>query len=400
MINAHYLYRWSARNQTDALSEGEITARSRQKARQRLQQQGFYFVDLQYLARVPPNRRNASSKRLQFTQQLALLLPHGLTLPEIFSLFINNEPSIAWRWLWQQLSQEIAKGSPLSQALQQYPSLFPKLYCALIRVGEWSGQLENCCQQLIQQEEKQQQHQQSLRKALLYPLFTLTLTLLITLFMLIVVIPCLQTVYQASHQALPPLTQGLIQLSQWLNQNRWLLLTLLIGLPFSYGAGRRYQPTWRAKEQSLILQISIVGSLIKQICCAQFTRTLAVTQNAGLPIVFGIQAAGDSSSNFLYQQAAHTMAKAIQQGHSLQQVFRHPLFPAFISQMVAIGEASGTLERALLAISEYYEQQVQQKMAYLLTLLEPLLVTVIGIIIGIIIIALYLPLFQLGQTIH
>lgn len=399
-MSPSHLYQWSAQTLDGTIILGEIAAHSRQQAQHYLLLQGQFPLTVRRIARLPPSFGHKTAL-LFFTRQLGLLLHSGVTLQEALLLLKTSEKKAAWRWLLQQIAQEIATGSPFSQALQRYPTLFTPLYCSLIRVGEWSGQLDQCCLQLAQQQEKQLQLQQCLHKALFYPVFTLAITLIVTLFMLMVVIPQFQVIYQRFNTPLPLLTRGIVALSHLFTEHGLPLLIVIMLLLTGYAVGRQLHPAWRAHEQNLVLQLPWLGALLQQHCCARFTRTLAMTQAAGLPLLTSLQAAGDSSGNGCYQQAAATIAQAIQNGTSLKQAFnRHTLFSPLLQQMIAVGESTGALERTLAPLADFYEQQAHEQAAYLIKLLEPLMITIIGLVVGAVVLALYLPIFQLGEVIH
>jgi protein transport protein HofC len=399
-MNPSQLYQWSAQTLDGSIILGEMAAHSRQQVQHYLLLQGQFPLTLRRIARLPSFFSNQTAL-LFFTRQLGLLLHSGVTLQEGLSLLRVGEKKVAWRWLLQQIAQEIAAGVPFSQALQHYPTLFTPFYCSLIRVGEWSGQLDQCCLQLAQQQEKQLQLQQCLYKALFYPVFTLVFTWIVILFMLIVVIPQFQVIYQRFNTPLPLLTRGIVRFSRLFTEHGLTLLIMIILLLMGYAVGRQFHPRWRVNEQNLALKLPWIGLLIQQNCCARFTRTLAITQAAGLPLLNSLQAAGDSSGNGCYQHAATTISQAIQNGTSLKQAFsRHPLFPPLLQQMIAVGETTGALERTLAPLADFYEQQAHEQAAYLIKLLEPLMMTVIGVVVGALVLALYLPIFQLGEVIH
>jgi protein transport protein HofC len=395
-----HLYQWSAQTPDGAIIQGELAAKSRKQAQHYLLLQDQFPLTVRRIARLPSSFGNKTAL-LFFTRQLGLLLHSGVTIQEALSLLKLSEKKVAWRWLLQQIAQEIATGCPFSQALQRYPKLFPPLYCSLIRVGERSGQLDQCCLLLAQQQEKLLQLQHCLHKALFYPLFTLAITFIVTLLMLIVVIPQFQVIYQRFNTPLPLFTRGIVALSQLFIGHGLTLLVVTILILLSYVIGRNYHPTWRANEQNFVLQLPWLGVLLQQSCCACFTRTLAMTQAAGLPLLISLQTAGDSTGNLRYQQAATTITYALQQGASLKQAFNLPaLFPPLLQQMIAVGESTGALERSLAPLADFYEQQAHEQAAYLIKLLEPLLITIVGIVIGVLVLALYLPIFQLGDVIN
>lgn len=395
-----HLYQWSAQTLDGAIIQGELAANSRQQAQHHLLLQGQFPLTVRRIARLPPSFGKRTAL-LFFTRQLGLLLHSGVTLQKALALLKASEKKVAWCWLLQQLAQAIATGIPFSQALQRYPTLFPPLYCSLIRVGEWSGQLDRCCLQLAQQQEKQLQLQHCLHQALLYPLFTLAITVIVTVFMFIVVIPQFQVIYQRSNTPLPLLTRGILTLSHLLIGHGLTLLAMITLLLLGYAVGRQYHPTWQANEQSLVLQLPWLGALLQQNCCARFTRILAITQAAGLPLLTSLQTAGEGSGNLCYQHAATTIAQAVQNGASLKQAFTpHTLFPALLQQMIAVGETTGALERTLTPLADFYEQQAHEQAAYLIKSLEPLMITIIGVVVGALVLALYLPIFQLGEVIH
>ncbi|HDL6958362.1 TPA: protein transport protein HofC [Yersinia enterocolitica] len=337
---------------------------------------------------------------IAITRQLATLLQAGLPLVNCLQLLAQEIDALPWQCLLQEISQQVSQGQSLSEAMAHYPHTFPQLYPPVIAMGELTGNLEQCCMQLVQHQERQQKLQKKVIKALKYPVLVCVVALVVSIVMLVLVLPEFAQIYQSFDTPLPALTATLLFISAFLTAYGPYLIALLTLFCISYIYVRRHQTHCQQWEQKLLLRIPLVSALIRGSCLSQIFQTLAITQHAGLPLTAGLDAALRSINNDAYQQALRSIQKQINQGIPLHvAITQHPLFPPLCQQMVRVGEESGALDVLLGKLAGWQQQQTQDLADNLTQMLEPLLMLIIGSIVGVLVIAMYLPIFQLGDVI-
>ncbi|MCW6563359.1 protein transport protein HofC [Yersinia ruckeri] len=305
-----------------------------------------------------------------------------------------------WRCLLREIGENVIHGQPLSEAISIYPSIFPTLYTQLIAVAELTGELDKCCIRLAEQQEKQQQLQKKVAKTLRYPAFVCAVALGVSIFMLMMVLPQFAQLYQSLNTSLPGLTLGLLYLSGVLVSYGVYFITALTIIFLTYSYKIRKKLHWQQREQRFLLRLPLIAPLIQGHCLSQIFRTLSVTQNAGLTLDRGLQAAAMSVNNWPYKKAINHIYQLINQGVPLNEALSHQsLFPPLCRQLVRIGEESGSLDMMLEKLANWQQQQTEELADNLTQILEPTLMLIVGIIIGTLVIAMYLPIFQLGGVI-
>lgn len=377
---------------------GEISANSVRHARQQLMVQGVIAVKIKLAVKL--SRRQWQLAELSMiTRQLATLLQAGLPLNHSLRLIASEHPLPAWRYILKQLQSQISQGKSFSSALAEYPQAFPALFRELISTGELTGKLDQCCFLLANQQEKRVRLQQKIRKALGYPLFVLAVALLVSLLMLILVLPAFTEIYQSFDAPLPYFTQCVIALSDAI-QHHGLIGAILLSTLYGYYLNRLHpQQYWQAREQQIILQLPFCGKLIQTNILARVFRTLAMTQHAGIPLTNGIKSSANAAGNIHYYHSLIFTLRLIEQGTSLfSALHQQPLFPALACQLVRAGEESGMLDTMLDKLADIYEDQAENLAENLSAKVEPLLMTILAVIIGGLVIAIYLPIFQLGNV--
>lgn len=398
-MSAQRLFIWQGIDNKGHLHQGEVVAKDRQFARQQLLTQGYYPIKLTLKAQLRKKCWRPAA-RVAFTRQLATLLHAGLPLVNSLQIIARQHESAAWRYLLGQLQQHVAQGLPLSSGLAAHPHVFPPLYRQLITTGELTGQLDRCCLQLAQQQERVMQIRKKVHQSLRYPLFVLIVALLVTLLMLLFVLPEFATIYQSFEAPLPWFTQWLLQSSATIqNGGGYFLLfgTIAIG---SYWRFLHPQPLWQSREQRCLLSLPLLNPLLSTSALSRIFRTLAMTQATGIPLLAGLQAAKEIAGHLFYTQALHEIQQQVSQGVALQDAFyQQPLFPPLAQQLIRVGEESGMLEEMLTKLAVSYEQQAEELATKLSQALEPIMMLVIGGIVGTLVIAMYLPIFQLGNVI-
>lgn len=392
------LFVWQAIDSQGGIRSGELLAEEKNQVYQHLLEQ-----ELQPYQMGPGKRVSARQWRgepmIQFTRQLATLLQAGLPLVNSLELLAQEHQSAAWRCLVREISHSVAMGQPFSEVIAEQHRVFPLIYRQLIAIGELTGNLDRCCLQLAQQQEAQQKLQKKVVKALRYPLFICLVAMVVTILMLVMVLPEFAKIYQSFDAPLPWFTQGLLAVSGALVATGPYLLLAVTGLAGFYWRWLHPLADWQQREQAVLLRIPLITSLVKGNCLSQVFRILAMTQQAGLTLVAGLSAAKLSVNIVFYCQALTTIEQQLSQGYPFHSALaQQPLFPSLCQQLVRVGEESGTLDILLDKLAVWHEQQTYELADTLAQTLEPLLMIVVGGIVGTLVIAMYLPIFQLGNV--
>ncbi len=392
------LYLWQAIDNQGAIRHGELMANDKNQVYQQLLEQNLQPYQIGTGKRISASQWRGEPM-IQFTRQLATLLQAGLPLVNSLQLLAQEHLSAAWRCLLTEIGENVAMGHPFSEVIAEQHTVFPLIYRQLIAIGELTGNLDNCCLQLAQQQEAQQKLQKKVMKALRYPLFICLVAILVSILMLVMVLPEFAKVYQSFDAPLPWFTQGLLTLSAGLIATGPYLLIALAGLTWLYLRWLHPLPDWQQREQAALLRVPLISSLIKGNCLSQIFRILTMTQQAGLTLVDGLNAATLSVSNSFYRQALETIEQQLTQGHPFHSALaQQPLFPSLCQQLVRVGEESGTLDILLGKLAFWHEQQTHELADTLAQTLEPILMMVVGGIVGTLVVAMYLPIFQLGNV--
>ncbi|HFZ8995049.1 TPA: protein transport protein HofC [Citrobacter freundii] len=331
-------------------------------------------------------------------QQLATLLKAGLTLCESLTLIAAEHPSRQWSALLRTLAHELEQGVALSVALAQWPQVFPPLYQAMIRTGELSGKLEECCFELARQQKAQQLLTDKVKKALRYPLIILAIAMVVLLAMLHLVLPEFAAIYRMFNTPLPALTQGMIALAQW--SARWGGLLALAGaVTGGVYATIRKKPSWLRCRQYLLLRCPLISRLVRGQKLTQIFTILSLTQNAGIPFLQGLASVAEALKCPYWSGCLDQVHREISAGKPIWLALKQTgEFSPLCIQLVMTGEASGSLDLMLSNLARHHREATLSLADNLAALLEPALLIITGVIIGTLVVAMYLPVFQLGNT--
>ncbi len=386
------LYFWYDIN----FQQNKIIATSKQDVKKQLLSQGQIAVKIRF-GNIITKKSFKPSDLLIITKQLATMLKAGLSIIDSLRLLIDDQPKPQWQYLLANISQQVVKGETLSTVLYQHHSVFPALYCEIIAIGELTGQLDHSFEQLTLHLEKSLELQKQIKKAMRYPLFLLSVSMLVIMVMMFVVLPKFADIYQSFDAQLPYFTQLVIDLANGVQQNGLIvLLALMIGyFIFQRFFKKRYQSSIDRRK----LTLPLIGQVIQSQCLMQIFHTLAITQQAGIPLLTGLIASANTTVNDYYRDIIRKMINGIEQGNAFSQVLS-PYFPKLCVQLVHVGEESGSLDVMLNNLSLYYQQQNQTLTDNLVKSFEPLLMSFLALIIGGLVIAMYLPIFQMGEVIH
>ena len=384
------------------LVEGSIDADSDTAAIDRLGSRGLFPITLtEALSTVTAShsafRRRLTARTLaHMSRQLADLLGGGLTLFYALALLAEQTEDRTLRAIITDVAQAVHEGQSFSEALANHPHVFSPLYLSMIKAGETGGALEAVLGRLADLLTAQSEFRSRVLSALLYPLVVLSMGLITVVVLLTYVVPKLTILFAETGQVLPLPTRLLLGISDALSHGWWLWLIGWVAVLAGWRMGAR-NPAGRATVDRWILQTPLVGPLVRKSQTAQFTRNLGGMIAQGVPVLQALEVAGSTMANTILRRAVERMQQAVREGESVASALAltHQ-FPAFVGNLIAVGEESGTLDSALLKIAMSYERETERALRVLTTVLEPLLIVIVGVIVMFIVIAMLLPIFQLG----
>jgi type IV pilus assembly protein PilC len=403
-VQKQHCYLWQGISKAGNEVSGETYAANMALVKANLRSQGIKPIKV----RKKPIRLFAiSNKKIQslditiFTRQLATMLNAGIPLLQAIDLINRGQTNTRMQTLLNKIKQSLANGNTLAESLALHSKYFNHLYCSLIRVGEQSGSLDIILERMASYREKFETIKAQVKKALIYPTVVISAAIIVTMLLMVFVIPEFEELFSGFGAQLPMLTSLVIHIAHFLSQYSWLIFLLLGLCVTSIYYARLYIQPFADFYDKLLLKLPVIGSILEKAIIARFTRTLATTFAAGVPLIDALTSVASTVGNRLYYRAALQIRDEVATGQTLQMGLQSTnLFPNMVVQMVAIGEHSGTLEDMLNKISTLYEQQVDNSVANLSSLLEPFIIIILGIIVGGLVIAMFLPIFKLGSVVH
>ena len=391
-------WHWKAIDGQGQLSQGTMLADNLSAVGARLFEQQLQLLSA---------KKNASTRRgcwhiqqkIQIFRQLATLLQAGISLADGLALMANQHPYREWWALLEHIQQQVSQGIPFSAALRQWPRIFPPLFVALVHMGELTGKLDECCRRLADQQEQLYRLHKKVVKALRYPLFILVVAIAVTAGMMGFVLPEFAAIYSSFNATLPAITLAVMAISGWVtSQGGWWLLAVIV-LAGCWLTLRQRNPHWKEYEQKLLLKLPLVANLWRGQILSQIYTTLSLSQQAGIPLLQGLAAVEQTLTHLLWKKIISRMATQVAEGIPLWQTLDEAdRFTPLCSQLIRIGEESGALDLMLEKLAIWHHDHTQELADSLAAALEPMMMVVIGMIIGTLVIAMYLPIFQLGDA--
>ncbi|MDK1228645.1 protein transport protein HofC [Cronobacter turicensis] len=390
------LWRWRGVDKEGASCDGMIWASDKISASLQLLDDE---VQPLILKRASVNKRHwGSEHKILAVRQLAALLQAGVSLTQGLAMLSSQHPVAQWRALFAQLAKQLGRGVAFSETLRQWPDIFPPLYISLMRTGELTGKLDMCCQQLAQQQEDQQKLRKQVIKALRYPAFIFTVALLLTLGMTCFVLPQFTAIYRSFNTPLPLVTRAVIALSEGLMQYAVWWLGVLFIAPLLIIRLRR-KPQWQLREAAWLLKLPLFGLLIRGQLLSQIYTVLSLMQGAGIPLLQSLSSVEETLASPLWRQAVGRVKEGIASGLPLWRALeQETVFTALCIQLVRTGEETGSLDLMLEKLAGWHLAQTSERAQTLAATLEPLMMMVIGLIVGTLVVAMYLPIFRLGDA--
>lgn len=394
-----HVYEWEGRDRHGKKLNGELRAAGEAAVQASLRRQGIYVQKLK-------RRRDRGGRAIKpkdialFTRQLATMMRAGVPLLQSFDIVGRGSTNPRVTALLNAIRQDVETGTSLSTAFRRHPMHFSALYCNLVEAGEAAGILETLLERLALYQEKTLEVQRKIRGALVYPIAVLAVAFIVVTIIMIFVIPAFKEVFSSFGADLPAPTLLVMALSDAFVRY-WYLLFGGLGLAgvMGYQSWRRSERLQRLADRWL-LKLPVFGALVEKSILARWCRTLATMFAAGVPLVDALDSVGGAAGNAVFREATELIQRDVTTGTSLTVAMRSSgAFPVMVLQMAEIGEEAGSLDHMLGKAAEFYEQEVDEAVKALSSLLEPMIIVVLGTLIGGIVVAMYLPIFRLGQVV-
>ncbi|MGN5107236.1 type II secretion system F family protein [Aeromonas hydrophila] len=399
-----FAFRWSGVNRKGQKVSGELQADSINTVKAELRKQGVNVTKVSKKSQGLFSKGGAKIKPMDIavvSRQITTMLSAGVPLVQSLQIIARSHEKAAMRELMGQIATDVETGTPMSEALRRHPRHFDDLYCDLVEAGEQSGALETIYDRIATYREKSEALKSKIKKAMFYPTMVILVAIVVTSILLLFVIPQFEDIFKSFGAELPIFTQFVIGISRFM-QNWWYVIFGGIALSIFL-----YVRAWRASQKvkdntdKFILTIPVVGMILHKAAMARFARTLSTTFSAGIPLVDALVSAAGASGNYVYRTAIMAIRNEVVAGMQINVAMRTvDLFPDMVIQMVMIGEESGAIDDMLSKVATIFEQEVDDLVDGLTSLLEPLIMVVLGVLVGGMVVAMYLPIFKLGSVIH
>ncbi|MFD2642083.1 type II secretion system F family protein [Pseudomonas japonica] len=396
-------YSWQGVDRNGARVSGRSDGQSPALVKAMLHKRGIRTTRIRHsrrLAALKLSRDINAAQLTQLSRHLATLFQAGIPLLHGLDIIADGSRHPRMLHLLDALKRDISAGNSLAEALRKHPRYFDTLYCNLVAVGEASGRLDTLLDQLATYQEKRATLRARMRKAMIYPLLVLMVGLGVSSLLLLQVVPQFEVLFAGMGSELPAFTRMVIGLADWLSAHVLALSLSLLLAAMGVRQAFRHNPLFHLWLLRLGHRLPVMGTLLRHAAMARFARTLHTCFAAGIPLAEALLPVARACGDALYEQAIRRLRQDLGNGLALSTAMRaNPLFPNLCVQMCGIGETSGTLDDMLNRIANHHEQAIDQLMENLASLLEPVIVLVLGLLVGSLVIAMYLPIFQLGDVI-
>ncbi|MDQ3058009.1 MAG: type II secretion system F family protein [Pseudomonadota bacterium] len=393
------VFEWEGKDRAGKQVRGELRAAGEAQVQVALRRQGVMATKIK-------KRRMRSGKAIKprdiaiFTRQLATMMKAGVPLLQAFDIVGRGNPNVSVTKLLNDVRTDVETGTSLSSAFRKYPMYFNALYCNLVEAGEQAGILEALLDRLAVYMEKTEAIKSKIKSALMYPISVLVVAFVVVAVIMIFVIPSFKEVFTSFGADLPAPTLIVMGASEIFVAYWWLIFGGIGGGVYFFLQSWKRSVKMQNVMDRILLKVPIFGALVEKSCIARWTRTLATMFAAGVPLVDALDSVGGASGNSLYADATEKIQLEVSTGTSLTAAMTNAnLFPSMVLQMCAIGEESGSVDHMLGKAADFYEAEVDEMVAGLSSLMEPIIIVILGSVIGGIVVAMYLPIFKMGQIV-
>lgn len=397
------MYVWEGTDKRGIKMKGEQQAKNGNMLRAELRRQG---ITPTVVKPKPKPMFGAAGKKITakdiaiFSRQIATMMKSGVPLVQSLEIIGNGQKNLRMKNLVDAVRTDIEGGSSIYEAMSKHPVYFDELYRNLVRAGESAGVLETVLDTIATYKENIETLKGKIKKALFYPAMVIVVAILVSSIMLIYVVPQFEDVFKNFGADLPAFTQLIVGISRFLVSYWWLMLGVTLGSVVSFIFAYKRSPGFQHFLDRAILKVPVIGQIMHNSAIARFSRTLATTFKAGVPLVEALESVAGATGNAVYEKAVWRIRDDVSVGYPVNLAMKQVnLFPHMVIQMSAIGEEAGALDTMLFKVAEFYEQEVNNAVDALTSLLEPLIMVIIGVLVGSMVVGMYLPIFKLAAAV-
>jgi len=396
------VFTWEGKTRQGAVQKGELSANSKEEVLALLRKQNIFPINVSAKARqinISFGAPKVTDKDIVIlTRQLATMIDAGLPLVQCLDILGAQTENVTLAKTVVQVRTDVESGSTFAEALKKHPKVFDNLYVNMVAAGEAGGILDTILQRLAAYMEKFARIKKQIKSAMVYPSVILFVAVAVVSLLLVIVVPMLAAMFAESGQALPLPTRIVVTVSNFLKG--WGGLFSLVGIIGFIVGVKQWRKTEKGLEvtDAIALKLPVAGDLIRKVAVAKFTRTLGTLMTSGVPILEGLLIVARTAGNKIVENAILTTRQSVSEGKTLAEpLTKSKVFPPMVTQMIAVGEATGALDNMLTKIADFYDEEVDGAVATLTSLLEPMLMIFLGTTVGFVIVAMYMPIFQMGS---
>ena len=393
------IFEWEGKDKNGKIVRGEMRAGGESVVNASLRRQGILITKVK-------KRRTSGGRAIKqkdiaiFTRQLATMMKAGVPLLQAFDIVARGSTNPKMTRLLNEIRGDVETGTSLSSSFRKHPLYFDALYCNLVEAGEAAGILEALLDRLAIYQEKTLAIKSKIKSALMYPVAVIVVAFVVLTVIMIFVIPSFKEVFRSFGAELPAPTLFVIAMSEFFVGYWWAIFSLVGGGMYFFFESWKRSEKMQIFMDRLLLKLPVFGALINKSVVARWTRTLSTMFAAGVPLVEALDSVGGASGNAVYRIATEQIQKDVSTGSALTTSMTSTgVFPTMVLQMAAIGEESGALDHMLAKCAEFYEEEVDEMVKGLSSLMEPFIIVILGVLIGGIVVSMYLPIFKLGQVV-
>jgi type IV pilus assembly protein PilC len=397
------IFVWQGTDKRGVKMKGEVPARNANLVRAELRRQG---ITPTVVKPKPKPLFGGAGKTISardiafFSRQIATMLKSGVPIVTSMEILAGGQKNPRMKSLINTIRADIESGSSLYEALSKHPVQFDELYRNLVRAGESAGVLETVLDTIATYKENIETLKGKIKKAMFYPAMVVAVAILVSSILLIWVVPQFEEVFKGFDADLPAFTKMIIAMSDFMISWWWLMLLGTVGLVVAFIMLKKRSPAFAHFLDRTVLKVPVIGQIMHNAAIARFSRTLAVTFKAGVPLVEALDSVSGATGNMVYTEAVRRIRDDVAVGYQLNMAMKQTnLFPHMVVQMAAIGEEAGALDAMLFKVAEHYEQEVNNAVDALASLIEPLIMVFLGVIVGGMVVGMYLPIFKLASTV-
>jgi type IV pilus assembly protein PilC len=401
--NTMPMYVWEGTDKRGIKMKGEQQAKNTNLLRAELRRQG---ITPTVVKPKPKPLFGAAGKKITakdiaiFSRQIATMMKSGVPLVQALEIIGNGQKNLRMKNLVDAVRVDIEGGSSIYESMSKHPIYFDELYRNLVRAGESAGVLETVLDTIATYKENIETLKGKIKKALFYPAMVIVVAILVSSIMLIYVVPQFEDVFKNFGAELPAFTQLIVSFSRFLVSYWWIMLLAVVGSIASFVFAYKRSPSFQHFLDRVILKVPVIGQIMHNSAIARFARTLATTFKAGVPLVEALESVAGATGNAVYEKAVWRIRDDVSVGYPVNMAMKQVnLFPHMVIQMSAIGEEAGALDSMLFKVAEFYEQEVNNAVDALTSLLEPMIMVIIGVLVGSMVVGMYLPIFKLAAAV-